>query len=113
MANTWTPIVLTSEWIGGLSVGDEFLIGKGKARGIYAGTKKGKPTFYMPDADGTALTTGESIQEPGISFYLYRSGKRNLLEVKAGNITSLSDPTTQVLSTNTETKSKTYIIPQK
>ena len=69
--------------------GDEFIVENGKAVVTYIGKVDGVPRFYSEDSFIGVISAPDSPK----NMYLYRSGRRNLLNAKVGNITSLDDPT--------------------
>lgn len=77
-----------------LYAGDEFIVDHGEGKAIYVGKKKVRgedgtlKSLHAFYSKNNALLSGEDL-----AMFLYRSGKRNLLGAKVGNITALADPT--------------------
>ena len=84
--NLYQPVSADSRWADHLVKGDEFIVGDGEGTAVYMGLQDGIHAFYTDMRKGRLI--GREYE-----FFLYRSGRRNLLSAKAGSITSLEDPT--------------------
>ena len=93
--NATTRLPKGYSWARELVVGDELVVRKSDEedaqvhRAIYMGVNKETANlqFYIVPIEGLENPEGN------LEFMVYRSGRRNLLGVSAGSITSLSDPT--------------------
>jgi len=82
-----------------LVVGDEFLIGEESVPGVISEINNVGGNYELQVILLKKIVGGEH------SFYLYRSGRRNLLGASVGNVTALTDPTdSQNRTSITDTK---------
>ena len=72
-----------------LVLGDEFLIGDENIKGIITEIKKSTAGIYTMKLAVDKMMS----QNTDLSFYLYRSGRRNLLGASVGSVTAMVDPT--------------------
>ena len=98
-------IAKTPELTSLLARGDEFLVNyqgenenPATAQAIYTGSTDNSLLFYADKLLTDVNNISHDVQ-PLYQFFLYRSGKRNLLTAKVGSVTALSNPLAGTKST--------------